>query len=64
LKVSRIAPQLTYLIDPAFYLDLISDDAIVVPEKLRASSSMNEFLQAAQLLSQLALTAAALSEVK
>jgi hypothetical protein len=52
------------LIDPAFYLDLISDDAIVVPEKLRASSSMNEFLQAAQLLSQLALTAAALSEVK
>jgi hypothetical protein len=35
-----------------------------VPEKLRVSSRMSEFLQTTQFASQLALTAAALSVVK
>jgi protein involved in polysaccharide export with SLBB domain len=45
-------------------LRLLPGDAIVVPEKLRVSSKMNEFLQTTQLMSQMALTAAALSVVK
>ena len=45
-------------------LTLLPGDAIVVPEKLRVSSAMVEFLQATQFMSQLALTAAALSVVK
>ncbi len=45
-------------------LKLLPGDAIVVPEKLRVSSTVNEFLQMTQLMSQLALTAAALSVVK
>jgi polysaccharide export outer membrane protein len=45
-------------------LRLLPGDAIVVPEKLRVSSAMNEFLQTSQFMSQLALTAAALSVVK
>jgi len=45
-------------------LRLLPGDAIVVPEKLRVSSPMNNFLQATQFASQLALTAAALSVVK
>jgi protein involved in polysaccharide export with SLBB domain len=45
-------------------LRLLPGDAIVVPEKLRVSSPLNAFLQATQLASQLALTAAALSVVK
>jgi protein involved in polysaccharide export with SLBB domain len=43
---------------------LLPGDAIVVPEKLRVSSGMNNFLQATQLASQTALTAAALSVIK
>jgi hypothetical protein len=39
-------------------------DAIVVPEKLKVSSKMNDLLQATQFMSQTALTAAALSVVK
>jgi len=46
------------------HLRLLPGDAIVVPEKLRVSSPMNEFLQTTQFLSQLALTAAALSVIK
>ena len=45
-------------------LKLLPGDAIVVPEKLRVSSKMSEFLQTTQFMSQLALTAAALSVVK
>ena len=45
-------------------LRLLPGDAIVVPEKLRVSSAMNEFLQTTQFLSQLALTAAAISVIK
>ena len=45
-------------------LKLLPGDAIVVPEKLRVSSAMNEFLQTTQFMSQLALTAAALSVIK
>jgi protein involved in polysaccharide export with SLBB domain len=45
-------------------LRLLPGDAIVVPEKLRVSSRMSEFLQTTQFASQLALTAAALSVVK
>ncbi len=45
-------------------LKLLPGDAIVVPEKLRVSSKMNEFLQTTQFMSQLALTAAALSVIK
>jgi protein involved in polysaccharide export with SLBB domain len=45
-------------------LALLPGDAIVVPEKMRVSSAMNDFLQYTQLGSQLALTAAALSVVK
>jgi protein involved in polysaccharide export with SLBB domain len=45
-------------------MKLLPGDAIIVPEKLRVSSPMNAFLQATQLGSELALTAAALSVVK
>ncbi len=45
-------------------LRLLPGDAIIVPEKLRVSSTMAAFLQATQLASQLALTAASLSVVK
>jgi protein involved in polysaccharide export with SLBB domain len=45
-------------------LRLLPGDAIVVPEKLRVSSKMNEFLQVTQFMSQTALTAAALSVIK
>jgi polysaccharide export outer membrane protein len=45
-------------------LQLLPGDAIVVPEKLRASSKMSDFLQTTQFMSQLALTAAALSVIK
>jgi protein involved in polysaccharide export with SLBB domain len=45
-------------------LRMLPGDAIVVPEKLRVSSMMNEFLQTTQFVSQVALTAAALSVVK
>ncbi len=44
-------------------LRLLPGDAIVVPEKLRVSSKMNEILQATQFASQTALTAAALSVI-
>jgi polysaccharide biosynthesis/export protein len=45
-------------------LTLVPGDAIVVPERLRVSSKMNDFLQVTQFASQTALTAAALSVVK
>ena len=45
-------------------LKLLPGDAVIVPEKLRVSSAMNEFLQTTQFMSQLALTAAALSVIK
>ena len=45
-------------------LQLLPGDAIVVPEKLKVSSKMNDLLQATQFMSQTALTAAALSVVK
>jgi protein involved in polysaccharide export with SLBB domain len=45
-------------------LRLLPGDAIIVPEKLRVSSTLNAFLQATQLASQLALTAASVSVVK
>ena len=45
-------------------LKLLPGDALVVPEKLKVSSKMNEFLQTTQFMSQLALTAAALSVIK
>jgi polysaccharide biosynthesis/export protein len=45
-------------------LTLLPGDAIVVPEKLKVSSRMNDLLQATQFASQTALTAAALSVVK
>ncbi|MGC1462836.1 MAG: SLBB domain-containing protein [Terracidiphilus sp.] len=45
-------------------LRLLPGDAVVIPEKLRVSSAMNQFLQTTQFMSQLALTAAALSVVK
>ncbi len=45
-------------------LRLLPGDAIVVPEKLKVSSKMNDLLQATQFMSQTALTAAALSVVK
>jgi protein involved in polysaccharide export with SLBB domain len=45
-------------------LVLLPGDAIVVPEKMRVSSAMSDFLQFSQFASQLALTAAALSVVK
>ena len=44
-------------------LRLLPGDAIVVPEKFRVSSKMSAFLQTTQLMSQMALTAAALSVV-
>ena len=45
-------------------LKLLPGDAIVVPEKLKVSSKMSEFLQTTQFMSQLALTAAALNVIK
>jgi polysaccharide biosynthesis/export protein len=45
-------------------LTLLPGDAIVVPEKLKVSSKMNDFLQVTQFMSQTALTAAALSVIK
>jgi polysaccharide export outer membrane protein len=45
-------------------LKLLPGDAIVVPEKLKLSSKMNDLLQTTQFMSQAALTAAALSVVK
>jgi protein involved in polysaccharide export with SLBB domain len=45
-------------------MTLLPGDAIVVPEKMRVSSTMNDFLQYTQFASQLAMTAAALSVVK
>jgi polysaccharide biosynthesis/export protein len=45
-------------------LKLLPGDAIVVPEKLKVSSKLNEFLLASQFASQTAVTAAALSVVK
>jgi len=45
-------------------LKLMPGDAIVVPEKLRVSSKMNDFMQVTQFASQTALTAAALSVIK
>jgi protein involved in polysaccharide export with SLBB domain len=44
-------------------LRLLPGDAIVVPEKLKVSSKMNDLLQLTQFMSQTALTAAALSVV-
>jgi polysaccharide export outer membrane protein len=44
-------------------LRLLPGDAIVVPEKLRVPSKMNDFLQITQFASQTALTAAALSVI-
>jgi protein involved in polysaccharide export with SLBB domain len=44
-------------------LRLLPGDAIVIPEKITISSKMNNILQATQLTSQTALTAAALSVV-
>jgi polysaccharide export outer membrane protein len=45
-------------------LKLLPGDAIFVPAKLRVPSRLNDLLQATQLSSQVALTAAALSVVK
>lgn len=45
-------------------LRLLPGDAIVVPEKLRISSKMSEFLQMSQFMSQMALTSAALSVIR
>jgi len=45
-------------------LKLLPGDAIVVPEKLKGSSKMADFVQATQFMSQLALTAAALNVIK
>ena len=42
-------------------MKLLPGDAIVVPEKLKVSSKMNDFLQVTQFMSQTALTAAELS---
>ncbi len=44
-------------------LRLLPGDAIVVPEKLKVSSKINDFLQVTQFMSQTALTAAALSVI-
>ena len=43
---------------------LLPGDAIVVPEKLKVNSRMNDFIQASQIASQTALAAAALSVLK
>jgi protein involved in polysaccharide export with SLBB domain len=45
-------------------LSLLPGDAIVVPEKLKVSSKLSEFLQVTQFMSQVALTAAALSVIQ
>ncbi len=44
-------------------LRLLPGDAIIVPEKVRVASKMNELLQATQFASQTALTAAALRTI-
>jgi protein involved in polysaccharide export with SLBB domain len=46
------------------HLRLLPGDAVVVPEKLRLSSKMSDFIQTTQFMSQIALTAAALSVIK
>jgi protein involved in polysaccharide export with SLBB domain len=45
-------------------LRLLPGDAVVVPEKVKVSSKMNDLMQATQFASQTAVTAAALSVVK
>jgi polysaccharide export outer membrane protein len=45
-------------------LHLLPGDAIVVPEKLRGSSKMTDFVQTTQFMSQLAVTAAALNVIR
>jgi hypothetical protein len=45
-------------------LTLLPRDAIIVPEKLRVASKMNDFLQVTQFASPTALTPAALSVIK
>jgi hypothetical protein len=45
-------------------LRLLPGDAIIVPEKLRVSTFMNNLMQATNLASQTAVTAAALSVVR
>ena len=45
-------------------LRLLPGDAIVVPDKLRTTSKMAEFLQLTQLSSQLALTSAAINVIR
>jgi protein involved in polysaccharide export with SLBB domain len=45
-------------------LKLLPGDTIVVPEKLKFASHLNEFLQTTQFMSQLAVTAAVLSVIK
>jgi len=45
-------------------LILLPGDAVVVPEKIKINSRMNDLLQASQLASQTALSAAALSVIK
>jgi protein involved in polysaccharide export with SLBB domain len=63
--VSRRSHYTLFGIGTAFEkLTLLPGDAIIVPEKLRASSMMNDFLQVTQFASQTALTAAALSVIK
>lgn len=46
------------------HLLMLPGDAIIVPEKLRGASKLSDFIQATQFISQLALTAAALSVIK
>ena len=46
------------------HLRLLPGDAVVVPEKLRLSSKMSDFIQTTQFMSQIALTAAVLSVIK
>jgi hypothetical protein len=43
---------------------MLPGDAFIVPEKLRGSSKMNDFLQVTQFVSQTALTAAAFSVIQ
>jgi polysaccharide biosynthesis/export protein len=61
--VSRQSPK-NHLHGNFEKLRLLPGDAIVVPEKLKVSSRMNDLLQATQFASQTAITAAALSVIK
>ena len=61
--VSRQSPK-NHLHGDFEKLRLLPGDAIVVPEKVKVSSKMNDLLQATQFASQTALTAAALSVIK